>query len=236
LSPRRLYASGAAAALVAAALLIALSQVSAHRGSTPASSQPSSSGMIGSPATNALFAGIPQDGNVLGSPSAPVRLLEYADPQCPYCAVYARDVLPTVLREYVRTGKVQLVYRGLWFLGPDSGVALATAVAAGRQNRFWNVIDLLYRNQGPENAWVNDPLLRKIVVAAGADPQKVFGARKSSAVLSAIDTWSAQAKADGVTGVPAFLFGRRGGRLNRLALTAITVPQFRAALDGALQG
>ena len=235
-SPQRLYAYALAFAAVVGALLIGLSLISAHRDSTPApASSPSTSGVVGASEAAALFRGIPQHGNVLGSPTAPVRLIEYADPQCPYCAVYARDVLPTIVRDYVRPGKVQLVFRGLWFLGRDSGVALSTATAAGEQGRFWNVIDLLYRNQGPENAWVTDPLLRSIVTAAGANADRAFTVRKGPAVLSKIDRWSALAQAEGVNGVPAFFYGRRGGQLNRLALTAIAVPEFRAALDGALQ-
>ena len=103
-----------------------------------------------------MLDGIPQRGNLLGSATAPIRLVEYADPQCPYCAQYARDVFPILVREYVRAGKVEMEFRGLWFLGPDSGSALSTASAAGAENRFWNVLDLLYRNQGPENAWVSD--------------------------------------------------------------------------------
>ena len=235
IAPRRLYAYALAAALGAAALLIALSQLSAHRATTPAApARSTSTGLVGAGAAN-LFAGIPQHGNVLGSPNAPVRLIEYADPQCPYCAAYARDVLPTLVRDYVRPGKVQLVYRGLWFLGRDSGLALATAVAAAQQHRFWNVIDLLYRNQGPENAWVNDTVLRKIVVGAGADPKQVFAARTGAGVASTMDKWSAQAQADGVTGVPAFFYGRRGGSTKRLPLRAIAVPEFTAALDEALR-
>ncbi|HSB38710.1 MAG TPA: thioredoxin domain-containing protein [Gaiellaceae bacterium] len=235
-SPQRLYAYALAFAALVGALLIGLSLISAHRDSTPTpASSPSTSGVLGASQTAALLGGIPQRGNVLGSPTAPVRLIEYADPQCPYCAVYARDVLPTLIRDYVRPGKVQLVFRGLWFLGRDSGIALSTATAAGQQNRFWNVMELLYRNQGPENAWVNDPLLRSIVTAAGADADRAFAARKGPAVLSKIDRWSALAQAEGVNGVPAFFYGRRGGQLNRLALTAIAVPEFRAALDGALQ-
>lgn len=192
--------------------------------------------MVGVSETAALLGGIPQHGNVLGSPAAPVRLVEYADPQCPYCAVYARDVLPTLIRDYVRPGKVQLVFRGLWFLGPDSGTALRTAVAAGAQNRFWNVLELLYRNQGPENAWVTDELLRAIVAGAGADTARVFAARDGAPVAATIDAWAARAQADGVNGVPTFFFGRRGGTLEPLTLTAIAPPEFRAALDGALQG
>jgi protein-disulfide isomerase len=81
--------------------------------------------------------GISQDGLALGSADAPVRLIEYADFQCPVCRAYAVDVFPTIVEEYVRPRRVQLEYRGLAFLGPDSETALRYALAASFQNRFW---------------------------------------------------------------------------------------------------
>jgi protein-disulfide isomerase len=57
------------------------------------------------------FAGIPQDGTALGSASAPATPTEYADLQCPFCADYARDVLPAVVERYVRTGRLRLELR-----------------------------------------------------------------------------------------------------------------------------
>lgn len=234
--PRRLYAYAVGAAVLVGALLIGLSQISVHRSTGGAPPQTSStSGVVGAAATAALLKGIPQHGSVLGSSKAPVRLIEYADPQCPYCAMYTLNVLPTLIRDYVRPGRVQLEFRGLWFLGQDSGTALATATAAGRQNRFWNVLDLLYRNQGAENQWVTDPLLRSLVTAAGADVNRVFAERSSTAVASTINAWSALANRDKVSGVPAFFYGRRGGALNRLTTRTIAVPEFRAALDQALK-
>ena len=88
---------------------------------------------------------------------APVTLVEYADLQCPYCARWARDTLPTLVGDYVRAGRLRIVFHGLAFIGSDSDTALRTAVAAGPPNRFWDVVHGFYANQGAENAgWVTD--------------------------------------------------------------------------------
>ena len=64
--------------------------------------------------------GIPQAGSVLGSPSAMVTLVEYADPQCPACRNYTQSIFPNLVDEYVRTGKVATEFRGFPFIGEDS--------------------------------------------------------------------------------------------------------------------
>jgi protein-disulfide isomerase len=172
---------------------------------------------------------------VLGSPTAPVRLVEYADLQCPYCARFAVGVLPTIIRDYVRTGKVQLVMHGLAFIGPDSVTALRTATAAGDQGRMWNVAELLFANQGPENAWVNDELLHSVVTATGANADRVFATRDGAAVGGQIRDWAAEGQADGVRGTPTFFVGRRGGPSAPVPLHTLTVDELRTALDGALR-
>ena len=207
--------------------------LSAERGGS--TDTPTRASLTGGASTAALLDGIPQRGNVLGRATAPVQLVEYADPQCPYCAVYARDVLPTLIRDYVRPGKVQLVFRGLTFLGPDSETALRTATAAGSENRMWNVLELLFSNQGPENAWVTDELLRSIVVASGADAARVVDARDGAPVTAAIEAWARQARLHGVNGVPAFFVGRRGAPLQPVSIRGLSAPEFRAALDAALE-
>ena len=105
-------------------ILIAVSATGGRSGS--AGGAPAT--LAGAGETAALLSGIPQSGTTLGSPSAPVRLVEYADLQCVYCGAWARDVFPTLVRRYVRTGKVQLEFRGLAFVGSDSLVGLRTAL------------------------------------------------------------------------------------------------------------
>jgi protein-disulfide isomerase len=110
-----------------------------------------------------LFAGIPQDGLTLGKADAPATLEEFVDPQCPYCKQFSLEGLPTVVQDYVRTGKLKLVVRPLTFIGPDSQTAARTIVAAGEQNQAFPYLELFYANQGPENSgYVTDAFLRRI--------------------------------------------------------------------------
>src|SRR3954451_15947073 len=98
---------------------------------------------------NSVLKGIPQSGIALGSPKAPVTIVEFADLQCPFCAEYHQNVFPTILKRYVRTGKVRLELRLLRFLGPDSDRLARVAVAAAGPKPVWEVVGLPLHPPGP---------------------------------------------------------------------------------------
>jgi protein-disulfide isomerase len=186
--------------------------------------------------TAALLRGIPQQGTTLGSDDAPVRLVEYADLQCVYCGVWARDVFPTIVRKYVRTGKVQLEFRGLSFVGDDSIRGLRTALAAAQQNRLWHVVELVYRNQGAENSgWLSDTFLRgALATIPGLDAEGAMEVRDGKSVDALVQRAANQAGTAGVTGTPTFEAARRGAPLERLELEALDVAAVSAPLDRLL--
>jgi protein-disulfide isomerase len=102
---------------------------------------------------NSLLAGIPQSGNRLGSPKAPVTVTEYGDLQCPICRDFALSSENQLIANEVRSGKVQLVYRSLETATQDPSVFAtqqAAALAAGQQNKAWYFIELFYHEQGQE--------------------------------------------------------------------------------------
>jgi protein-disulfide isomerase len=88
----------------------------------------------------------------LGRKNAPVTIVEYADFQCPYCGKFARQVEPKIVKRYVESGQVKLVWRDFPYLGQESVNAALAARAAQAQGKFWKYHDLLYSNQGPPNS------------------------------------------------------------------------------------
>jgi len=83
-----------------------------------------------------------------GSPTAPVTVYEMSDFQCPYCAQFALTIFPTLDAEYIQTGKVRWIFVNFPLPMHDNAVSAAqVAMCAAKQNKFWPVHDLLFRNQ-----------------------------------------------------------------------------------------
>jgi protein-disulfide isomerase len=226
---RRLTRLGAvlAAAAVVVAVLVA---VSASGSSKSASGAAPSGAVAGTSRTTALLAGIRQSGLTLGSPNAPVRVVEFADLQCPFCRDYAVDTMPRLVRDYVRPGKVRMEFRSLAFIGPDSARAARVAQAAGQQNKLWNFVDLAYLNQGKENSgWATDAELRRLAAAVpGLDVKRAFAARDGAAVTAQLKAADTLAVSSAVNSTPTFLVGRGS------ALKAVDAAGLPAAIKAAI--
>ena len=194
--------------------------------------------IAGGPDVELLLEDIPQEGAVLGEDDAPVTLVEYADLQCPFCADWALQTFPVLVADYVRDGRLRIEFRGLSFIGEDSEEALRAALAAGEQGKLWNVVDLVYTNQGAENSgWVTDDFLRAVGAAVpGLDADRMMDARDAAEVTAAMEEAAAAAQSDGVSGTPSFLLGPTGGDLEPLAVSSLGPEEFRAAIDELLGG
>jgi protein-disulfide isomerase len=181
------------------------------------------------------FAGIPQDGAILGNANAKVTLIEYADLQCPACRQYALEMFPTLVESHIRPGQVKTEFRGFPFLGDDSFKAQRFVTAAGFQDRLWNLQEALYRNQGEENSgWVTDELIRELATdIPGLDVDRLFVDAESGEVTQAVEQGIAQARADSVPGTPTFFIAVEGEQPYMLQ-SGLTAAQMGAALDDAL--
>jgi protein-disulfide isomerase len=203
----RLGGVAGAAALVVAVLIVVSTSHSGSGGATAGSTTASSGAVPGAAATNALFAGIPQNGATLGNPKAPVKVTEFADLQCPFCRDYSLTQMPSIVNTYVKPGKVSMQFQSLAFIGPDSVRAAQVAQAAGAQDKLWNFVDLMYRNQGKENTgYATDAYLRRLAAAVpGLDVSKAFAARDGAGVRAKLEAAQAAATKAGVNSTPTFL-------------------------------
>jgi protein-disulfide isomerase len=228
---RRLWqlAGAFAIAACAVAVLIAVSRSGADK-TTPASAAQVT-------AVNDRFAGIPQQGIALGNPKAPATLVEFADLQCPFCRQFAGNVLPTLVADYVRTGKLRIEFRNLAFIGPDSRTAAQAAAGAAAQNRLWPFIDLFYADQREENTgYVTQGFLRKVAGGVrGLDVDRALSDGTGAQAGAQIAAAQALASQHGVQSTPSFLFGRTGRTLEPLVVDQLSASSFTGPI-GRLTG
>lgn len=231
---QRLYRLGALLVTAVAVTAVLVAVLTSGSTSQLAPGKP----VPGAARTLALFAGIPQHGDALGNPHAPVTLVEFGDLQCPACAQFAANALPSIVARYVRPGRVLLVFRALDFLGQDSLRAARMAEALGAQNHLWQFIDLMYRNQGLENSsYVTDTYLSALAAAIpGVDLRRALAARGSAGALAQIDQARALARELGLKSTPSFLLSPSGAPPRRFSPEGLESGSFSAAIDRMLAG
>jgi protein-disulfide isomerase len=184
------------------------------------------------------FAGIPQNGLVLGSPKAPLTMVEYVDLQCPGCRAFETSVLPSIVPEFVRTGKLKIEARPIAFIGPDSIPARQAMIAASEQNRAFNFAQVIYANQGTENTgWLDQTFIEHAAASVpGMDVRKLLDDQNSTFVTNATNKTDAQATADNVSETPTLFLGKTGSKLKLVSSAAtFDAAKLAAAIDRALR-
>lgn len=147
-----------------------------------------------------------------GDANAPVVIAEWADYQCPFCKKMEQEVMSIVMQDYVKTGKVRIVYKDYAFLGADSQtVALAArAVWEAAPDKFHDWHEAVYDKQDAENSgWGSRIDILALTKSLGIDSNKVgqLMTSKTGEYQKAIDADKAEGTAFGVNGTPAFIIG-----------------------------
>lgn len=226
---RRVWQLGGVVAVAAIAVVIAAA-VSSSGGAT----QPPSD--TGTAEAAALFRGIPERNGVLGDPDAPLTLTEFVDLQCPFCAQVSTTTLPTVVNDYVRSGKVRLEARTLHFLGPDSTVAAQWAAGAERQGKLWPFLEAFYANQGQENSgYVTEEFLRRVATAAGVDADEALAQANGDFAQRRLDRANAEGRQLGVESTPTLVVSGNGREPHVLDADPLDPQSVSAALDRELE-
>ena len=146
----------------------------------------------------------------LGSSDAPVQIVVFADPQCPFCKKSAVETEPLIVEQFVKAGQAALVYRHFTFLGPESLRIAVAMECAAEQGHFWAFHKLVFERQFPENAGqATDEALRGWATDAGLDVTQFASCISQPGMATRVDADTAVGRKLGVTGTPTlFINGR----------------------------
>lgn len=168
---------------------------------------------------------------VIGDPDAPVVLNEWIDMRCPFCALFNNETLPTLMDEYVDTGRVRIEVHAVSFFGEQSTAGAVALRAAADQGRFEEYLNVLYA-AAPDKGHPDHSheVLIGFARDAGVPDLDAFEARLGDDRWnSEVHTVTSEAQRLGVQAVPFFVVG------DQAVSGAQPVDTFRALLDQALE-
>lgn len=147
-----------------------------------------------------------QTKNYIGNEQAPVRMYEFSDFRCPYCAKYNLDSGKKIYSKYIETGKVYLGFIHLAILGEDSVRAAVASECAAEQGKFWEYHELLFaQRQGGNTPDYSNENLKALAQQLDLDPQTFAECLDSGRYTSTVLQQTQFARQIGLTSTPSFL-------------------------------
>lgn len=154
------------------------------------------------------------DGTKIGSDDAPMKLVAFEDFQCPFCLRFTGEDEPSILEEYVKTGKVQYEFRHLPILGTESAQAAMASECAADQDKFWQYKDRLFVEQARAGQATAERVdagrfsngkLKEFATELGLDRTAFDTCLDAGDKLEKVNGDQQEAKNYGITGTPNFL-------------------------------
>jgi protein-disulfide isomerase len=149
---------------------------------------------------------------ILGSPDAPVTIIEYSSHFCGHCVNFYQETLPLIMEKYIKTGQAKLIPRRL-----SPSELGQTLLCAQEQDKFQTTDDYLFEHvsellQQTSQAASEDELntivanwLKAAAKDLGLDQTSFNRCFDSGKYHQQVVKWFEQAEADGVEGTPTFL-------------------------------
>ena len=142
---------------------------------------------------------------ILGNPNAPITMVEFGDYQCTFCSKFFHETENSIITNYVKTGKVKILFKDYIILGQDSINAANAAHCANDQKLFWEYHSMLYNNWAGENTgWADLAHLHEFANTLGLD-MDVFSTCMSDLKWNELVNLSSKdGQKLGVSGTPTF--------------------------------
>ena len=143
---------------------------------------------------------------ILGDPAAPITIVEFGDYQCHQCYNWFHNTKPAIVEDYIETGKANLVFVDLAFLGRDSPIAAQASYCAEDQEMYWEYHNTLYDFQESkiDGGWANSERLKAFASSLGLDMDLFNSCLDSEKYSKRIQYNVQQARDHGVRGTPGF--------------------------------
>ena len=141
----------------------------------------------------------------LGNPNAPITMVEFGDYQCTFCSKFFHETENSIITNYIKTGKVKILFKDYIILGQDSINAANAAHCANDQKLFWEYHSMLYNNwAGEDTGWADLTHLHEFANTLGLD-MNVFSTCMSDLKWNElVNLSSIDGQKLGVTGTPTF--------------------------------
>ncbi len=154
----------------------------------------------------------------LGDENAPITLIEFGDYQCHFCNKFFHETESGIVKNYVETGKVKIIFKDFTIIGPDSIGAANAAHCAGDQGKFWEYHDELYNNYtGENNGWAASENLVKFAKNLDLNEEEFTQCMSSGKYLKLVESSSTDARNLGITGTPAFFVVGPDNQITRIS-------------------
>jgi len=154
---------------------------------------------------------------MMGSSNAPITIIEFGDYQCPNCKKWFLDTKPDIITNYIDTGKANLIFVDIAFLGEDSIPASSATYCAEEQGQYWNYHAFLYSNQlGIDSGWANMDSLKGYAYNLGLDMDLFVSCLDSGKYEKRVLFNTEESQRNGVKGTPTFIIIGPQGQQERI--------------------
>jgi protein-disulfide isomerase len=172
---------------------------------------------------------------ILGDPDAPITLVEFGDYQCHYCNVFFETTEKDIIKNYVETGKVKIIFKDYNIIGEDSVKASQGAHCANDQGMFWEYHDTLYSHwTGENNGWASSENLTIFAQQIGLNMDIWSECMVEGSHSQIILKSNEDARALELTGTPAFFVINSEGQVSKL-FGAQPFEAFKKTFDSQLK-
>ena len=193
--------------------------------SAPAAAAPAAAPTPSAPTPTLDMANLVDDDAIKGDPEAPITIVEWSDYECPFCARFYSQTLAQLDENYIKTGKVKLVFRDFPLsFHPNAQKAAEAAECAGDQDKYYDMHDKLFESgvTGGTTAF------KQYAADIGLDTAEFDACLDSGEKASEVSKDMQDGQAAGVRGTPGFIIN------GQLVSGAQPYENFASIIDAAL--